>query len=82
MLAFTELYERYLQSVAAHARRVTTDRHVARDVVKEVFVRGHLVDPLAVRLGQSALAPLLDGLAEGRTLVRYDERGSGLSDRE
>lgn len=24
----------------------------------------------------------LDGLAEGRTLVRYDERGSGLSDRD
>ena len=44
--------------------------------------RRQLADPCRARLDQPALGALLDRLAARNRLVRYDVRGSGLSDRE
>ena len=41
-----------------------------------------LAHPSRVRLGESVWRHWLEGLGERHTLVRYDERGCGLSDRE
>jgi RNA polymerase sigma-70 factor, ECF subfamily len=72
--ALGELYDRYVDAVYAAASRLTTDRHVAEEVVQETFLalwnRAELFDP---KLG--SLAAWLHTIARNRTVDRLRAAG-------
>ncbi len=67
--ALVALYDRYADAVYAAARRLTTDRQIAEEVVQETFLalwnRAELFDPSA-----GSLAAWLHTIARNRTVDR------------
>ena len=72
--ALGELYDRYVDAVFAAARRLTSDRQVAEEVVQETFLalwnRAELFDP---KVG--SLAAWLHTIARNRTVDRLRAAG-------
>ena len=72
--ALATLYDRYVEAVYAAASRLTSDRHVAEEVVQETFLalwnRAELFDPAA-----GSLAAWLHTLARNRTVDRLRAAG-------
>jgi RNA polymerase sigma-70 factor (ECF subfamily) len=72
--ALAVLYDRYADAVFATAGRLTSDRHVAEDVVQETFLalwnRAELFDPLA-----GSLAGWLHTIARNRAIDRLRAAG-------
>jgi RNA polymerase sigma-70 factor (ECF subfamily) len=72
--ALGDLYDRYVDAVYAAATRVTSDRHVAEEVVQETFLalwnRAELFDPAI-----GSLAAWLHTIARNRTVDRLRAAG-------
>jgi RNA polymerase sigma-70 factor (ECF subfamily) len=72
--ALGDLYDRYVDAVYAAASRLTSDRHVAEEVVQETFLalwnRAELFDP---QIG--SLAAWLHTIARNRTVDRLRAAG-------
>jgi RNA polymerase sigma-70 factor, ECF subfamily len=72
--ALGDLYDRYVDAVYAAANRLTSDRHVAEEVVQETFLalwnRAELFDP---KIG--SLAAWLHTIARNRTVDRLRAAG-------
>lgn len=72
--ALGDLYDRYVDAVYAAANRLTSDRHIAEEVVQETFLalwnRAELFDP---RIG--SLAAWLHTIARNRTVDRLRAAG-------
>jgi RNA polymerase sigma-70 factor, ECF subfamily len=72
--ALGDLYDRYVDAVYAAASRLTSDRHIAEEVVQETFLalwnRAELFDP---KIG--SLAAWLHTIARNRTVDRLRAAG-------
>src|ERR671928_1465118 len=72
--ALATLYDRHADAVYAAACRLTSDRHVAEEVVQETFLalwnRAELFDPAA-----GSLAAWLHAIARNRTVDRLRAAG-------
>jgi RNA polymerase sigma-70 factor (ECF subfamily) len=72
--SLASLYDRYADAVYAAASRLTSDRHVAEEVVQETFLalwnRAELYDPAA-----GSLAAWLHAIARNRTVDRLRAAG-------
>jgi RNA polymerase sigma-70 factor (ECF subfamily) len=72
--ALGDLYDRYVDAVYAAANRLTSDRHIAEEVVQETFLalwnRAELFDP---KIG--SLAAWLHTIARNRTVDRLRAAG-------
>jgi len=72
--ALASLYDRYADAVYAAASRLTSDRHVAEEVVQETFLalwnRAELYNPAA-----GSLAAWLHAIARNRTVDRLRAAG-------
>jgi RNA polymerase sigma-70 factor, ECF subfamily len=72
--ALGDLYDRYVDAVYAAATRLTSDRHVAEEVVQETFLalwnRAELFDPAI-----GSLAAWLHTIARNRTVDRLRAAG-------
>jgi RNA polymerase sigma-70 factor, ECF subfamily len=72
--ALGDLYDRYVDAVYAAASRLTSDRHVAEEVVQETFLalwnRAELFDPSV-----GSLAAWLHTIARNRTVDRLRAAG-------
>ena len=72
--ALGDLYDRYVDAVYAAANRLTSDRHVAEEVVQETFLalwnRAELFDPAI-----GSLAAWLHTIARNRTVDRLRAAG-------
>src|SRR5919197_5659493 len=73
-IALAALYDRHADAVYAAACRLTSDRHVAEEVVQETFLalwnRAELYDPAA-----GSLAAWLHAIARNRTVDRLRAAG-------